>query len=97
MGSVYLRDLFDLSNALFGNVYLRINFNLFYTLLGSIYLRVDFNLFSTFLSSVNLRLILISHIPSRVVFFFFMFEANGQAPEREVQCLPINRPNPTLG
>ena len=69
MGSVYLKDLFDLSNALFGNVYLKINFNLFYTLLGSIYLRVDFNLFSTFLSSVNLRLILISHIPSRVVFF----------------------------
>ena len=92
---MYLRDLFDISNALFGNVYLRLNFNLFYTLLGSIYLRVDFNLFSTFLSSVNLRLVLISPIPSRVV--FFMFEANGQAPEREVQCLPINRPNPTLG
>ena len=29
--------------------------------------------------------------------FFFVFEANGQAPVRVVQCLPINRPSPTLG
>ena len=90
MGSVYLRDLFDLSNALFGNVYPRINFNLFYTLLGSIYLRVDFNLFSTFLSSVNLRLILISHIPSRVVFFFF-YVWGERSGSREGSAMPADQ------
>ena len=54
--------------ALLGSVYLKVIFNIFYTLLGSVYLGVIFNFFYTLLGGVYLRVILISSIPSWVVY-----------------------------
>ena len=68
LGSVYLRVTFNLLHTLLGSVHLRVIFNPLHILLGSVYLRVIFNLLYTLLGSVYLRVILISCIPSWVVY-----------------------------